>query len=75
MQLKFLQIIAFLLLILGMFIYNDMFINPWFRRTFLPSVDDPDPGTAARSERNSAGNIQSMFKVLEPGGISQRRIG
>ncbi|KHJ94013.1 putative membrane protein [Oesophagostomum dentatum] len=42
------QIIGFLLLILGMFIYNDIVIGPWFRRTFLPSVDDPDPGICSR---------------------------
>ncbi|KAK6739273.1 hypothetical protein RB195_020991 [Necator americanus] len=43
-----LQIIGFVLLILGMFIYNDIIIGPWFRRTFLPSVDEPSPGACTR---------------------------
>ncbi|EPB76997.1 hypothetical protein ANCCEY_03905, partial [Ancylostoma ceylanicum] len=35
-------ILGFFLLVLGMFIHNDILIGPWFRRTFLPSPDKPD---------------------------------
>ncbi|KAK5978018.1 Solute carrier family 35 member F6 [Trichostrongylus colubriformis] len=35
-----LQLIGFGLLILGMFVYNDILIGPWFRRRVLPNMGD-----------------------------------
>uniref|UniRef100_A0A914X1T1 Solute carrier family 35 member F6 n=1 Tax=Plectus sambesii TaxID=2011161 RepID=A0A914X1T1_9BILA len=35
-----LQIVGFGLLILGMFIYNDLVIGPWFRRSVLPAMSE-----------------------------------
>ncbi|KAF7638547.1 Solute carrier family 35 member F6 [Meloidogyne graminicola] len=34
------QLIGFALLTLGMFIYNDLLIGPWFRREILPKIHD-----------------------------------
>ncbi|KAJ1369448.1 hypothetical protein KIN20_030907 [Parelaphostrongylus tenuis] len=35
-----LQLIGFGFLILGMFVYNDIFIGPWFRRRILPTMGE-----------------------------------
>ncbi|VDO29959.1 unnamed protein product [Heligmosomoides polygyrus] len=35
-----LQLIGFGLLILGMFVYNDIIVGPWFRRRVLPNMGD-----------------------------------
>uniref|UniRef100_A0A7I4Y348 TPT domain-containing protein n=1 Tax=Haemonchus contortus TaxID=6289 RepID=A0A7I4Y348_HAECO len=35
-----LQLVGFALLILGMFVYNDILIGPWFRRRVLPNMGD-----------------------------------
>lgn len=34
------QLLGFALLILGMFVYNDILIGPWFRRSVLPNMGE-----------------------------------
>lgn len=36
-----LQLIGFALLIIGMFVYNDLVFGPWFRARFLSNTDEP----------------------------------
>ncbi|EYB94773.1 hypothetical protein Y032_0167g119 [Ancylostoma ceylanicum] len=66
------QILGFFLLVLGMFIHNDILIGPWFRRTFLPSPDKPDHscfatccfkfwGTEQAAKQARAETIRSEF--------------
>ncbi|KAI1719955.1 eamA-like transporter family domain-containing protein [Ditylenchus destructor] len=40
-----LQLLGFALLILGMFVYNDIFLGPRFRRDILPRMNDSNPMT------------------------------
>uniref|UniRef100_A0A183FKL6 TPT domain-containing protein n=1 Tax=Heligmosomoides polygyrus TaxID=6339 RepID=A0A183FKL6_HELPZ len=47
-----LQLIGFALLIIGMFVYNDLVFGPWFRARFLSNTDEPHGCTKLVFARN-----------------------